>query len=205
MNIIRAKRNGARVSWLSTTIDRESVLAASSHVAHHASLRSATLGRHTSIGRFSKVAFADIGSFCSVSWDVTIGAIGHPMDHLTSHAFPYVPELGISQDPRNQSVERVKIGHDVWIGTQVIVMPGVTIGNGAIVGAGSVVTKDVPAYTVVAGVPARQIKQRFSEEETELVEKSRWWELTDSQLRQALPAFRTNDIRKAVDQLSELS
>lgn len=142
------------------TLD-DSRLAPHARVAHHASLRSCSVGTFTSIGRFSKIAFADLGSFGSVSWDVTIGAISHPMTHLTTHAFPYVPELGISRDPCSQQVDRVAIGHDVWIGTQAIVMPGVSIGNGAVIGAGSVVTKDVEPYSVVAGAPARKLRMRF--------------------------------------------
>lgn len=201
--IARARRAGAMVSWRSVTLD-DSRLSPHSRVAHHASLRSSSLGAFTSIGRFSKVAFTDLGSFGSVSWDVTIGAISHPMTHLTTHAFPYVPELGISPDPRKQEVERVAIGHDVWIGTQAIVMPGVTIGNGSVIGAGSVVTKDVEPYSVVAGTPARKLRMRFSDDIIAELEELKWWDLPVDALRNNVDAFRTEDVRSAIERLRAL-
>ncbi|UWF77017.1 MULTISPECIES: CatB-related O-acetyltransferase [Microbacterium] len=181
------------------TLD-DSRLALHARVAHHASLRSCSVGTFTSIGRFSKIAFADLGSFGSVSWDVTIGAISHPMTHLTTHAFPYVPELGISRDPRSQQVDRVAIGHDVWIGTQAIVMPGVSIGNGAVIDT-VIVCPDVEPYSVVAGAPARKLRMRFSDDVIADLEELRWWELPVETLRSNIDVFRTDDIRSAIERL----
>ncbi|MER7796517.1 CatB-related O-acetyltransferase [Microbacterium sp. NPDC096154] len=203
LEVARARRGGAVVSWRSTTLD-SARLARDSRVAHHASVRSCTIGRYTSVGRFAKLAFADIGSFCSISWDVTIGAISHPMTHITTHAFPYVPSLGIAPGARKQDVERVRIGHDVWIGTQAIIMPGVTIGNGAVIGAGSVVTSDVEPYTVVAGVPARKLRDRFPAEVAAQIDALAWWDLPTSELRARLDAFQTDDVAAGIARLKGL-
>jgi virginiamycin A acetyltransferase len=184
-SIARARRQGARLSLHSTSIDRRSEFGRGVFVAHHTSVRHSTVGRWTSVGRFSKIAFADIGNFCSVSWDVTIGAIQHPMDHASTHAFPYSQAVGLYPDASAGSVHhsRVSIGHDVWIGSQAIVLPGVTVADGAVVAAGAVVTKDVAPYTVAAGVPARAINERLPEDIAVPLRESSWWALPDETLR----------------------
>ena len=82
------------------------------------------------------------------------------------------------------------IGHDVWIGRAAIVLPGRSIGNGAIVGAGAVVTKDVAPYTIVAGNPAKPIRRRFSEATAERLDRLAWWDWSHAELRRAVADFR---------------
>jgi acetyltransferase-like isoleucine patch superfamily enzyme len=84
---------------------------------------------------------------------------------------------------------RVKVGNDVWIGTGVMVMGGVTIGDGAVIGAGAIVTKDVPPYAVVAGVPAKIIRYRFPEDTIELLNKIKWWEKDETELKEHIVLF----------------
>ena len=91
---------------------------------------------------------------------------------------------------------RVHIGHDVWIGHGAIVLPGRSIGTGAAVAAGAIVTKDVPAYTIVAGNPARPIRRRFSEQIADRLARLAWWDWRHEALRQALPDFRKLDIEE---------
>lgn len=110
------------------------------NLAHHAQANHTTIGERTSIGRYSKIAYANIGKFCSISWDVTIGAISHPMKSISTHAFTYRKEFGLCKTDENLKRikhEYVEIGNDVWIGTGVIIMPGVHVGNGAILGGGA--------------------------------------------------------------------
>ncbi len=83
----------------------------------------------------------------------------------------------------------VTIGNDVWIGVRVIILGGVKIGNGAVIGAGSVVTRDVPPYAVVAGAPARLIRYRFEEPVIRRLEELQWWNKSEEELRQLLPLF----------------
>jgi hypothetical protein len=84
----------------------------------------------------------------------------------------------------------VRIGHDVWVGHGAIILPGRSVGTGAVVAAGAIVTKDVPAYTIVAGNPARAIKRRFPEEITNRLAQLAWWDWDHETLRGALPDFR---------------
>ena len=145
-----------------------------SRVAHYADLRNVTLGRYTTVGRYSKLTHCQIGNFCSISWDVTINARNHSIRTLTTSAFPYSERLGFVSES-DISHDYVVIGHDVWVGAGAIILPGIYIGDGAVIGAGSVVTKDVPRFSVVAGNPAREIKKRFSESEIKWIDELGWW------------------------------
>ena len=166
----RGIRVGKRVSIIDSVFEKEA------HVAEYASVRHSQIGGLTAIGRFAKVDHANIGKYCAISWDVTVGAISHHIDRLTVNAFPYVPYVGNFVEKREQSYQTTVIKNDVWIGCNAVVLPGITIGNGAIVGAGTVVTKDVPDYAIVAGVPARVIRYRFSEEIIERLLALQWWD-----------------------------
>lgn len=154
------------------------------NIAHDAELSNVTLGKRTSVGRYTKIRDAEIGPYCSISWDVTIGAVGHPLDRPTAHAFTYRNQFGIVNKNDSFGAEVVLIGHDVWIGCNVVIMPGLSIGDGAVIGAGSVVTKDIPSYTVVAGNPARVLRKRFDEGLSESLDRTHWWEWSDKELKQ---------------------
>lgn len=145
-------------------------------IAANASVRFSKVGYLTAIGRSSKVTHSQIGKFCAISWDSTINAIGHPHENLTVSAFPYVPYVGGFVTERVQHHKNVIIKNDVWIGANSVVMPGLIIGNGAIVGANAVVTKNVPDYAIVAGVPAKILRYRFSEEMVKRLLAISWWD-----------------------------
>jgi acetyltransferase-like isoleucine patch superfamily enzyme len=167
----------------------DSVLEAWVGIAHHANVRSSTLGAYSSIGRFSKVTHCRVGRFTAVSWDVTLNATVHPIDHLTTNAFPYGPSVGGFVTTRADLNRPLDVGHDVWIGANAVVMPGATIGNGAIVGAGAVVTNPVPPYAIVAGVPARVQRLRFPDEWVERLLRCPWWELDRDVLKANVALF----------------
>lgn len=107
----------------------------------------------------------------------------HPM------RFWYRKQFGIVEDDVALEAEKIVIGNDVWIGCAAIVLPGVTIGDGAVVGANTVVTKNVDPYTVVAGCPAKAIKKRFDESLCEEMSSLRWWDWSDGRIREATPFF----------------
>lgn len=148
-----------------------------SRVAEYASLNNTYIGDYSSIGRYSKIVHTDIGKYCAISWDTTINAISHPYNNLSISAIAYVPYVGNFVKERKQKHQKVIIKNDVWIGANSVIMPGITIGNGAIIGAGAVVTKDVPDYAIVAGVPAKIIKYRFSEDIIKRLLVLKWWDI----------------------------
>jgi len=156
--------------------------------AHHSSVKNSSIGKYTSIGRYTKITHADIGSFCAISWDLTINAIQHPINHLTVHAFPYIPQYGLTNS-RKDTMGRVKIGHDVWIGANSVIMPGISVGNGAIIAAGAVVTKNVPDYAIVGGVPAKILKYRFDEKIIQELLKIEWWNFDFHVIKQNIHLF----------------
>jgi phosphonate metabolism protein (transferase hexapeptide repeat family) len=130
-------------------------------------LREVTVGAFTYFERHSEAIYTTIGKFCSVAANTRVNALEHPIERLTQHKVSYRPNeyfryLGVDNAFRERRQAKVvTIGHDVWIGHGAVVMPGVTIGNGAVVGANAVVTRDVAAYSIVAGSPARVLRPRF--------------------------------------------
>lgn len=143
-----------------------------------------------------------IGRYCSFGEEVQIGRHPHPMHWVTTSPFLYTPYTGVLDQPLPPGVELTphkdfkrstrpvvakitNIGNDVWIGHGAFVLPGVTIGDGAVVAAMSVVTKDVPPYAVVAGSPAKVVKMRFADDKIAALQASRWWEFAPWQLKGA--------------------
>jgi acetyltransferase-like isoleucine patch superfamily enzyme len=122
-----------------------------------------------------------VGSYCSFSAGLRVHRRHHPADTLTQHPFFYNSALGLLERDAIMSItdNPVVIGSDVWIGDRVIILPGCrTIGDGAVIGAGSVVTHDVPPFTIVAGAPARPVKRRYPDDVIAELSQSRWWDLS---------------------------
>ena len=156
-------------------------------------LRDVTVGDFTYFERHAEAIYADIGKFCAIAANTRINALEHPIDRVTQHKLSYRPNeyfryLGVDQEFRaRRASRRVTIGHDVWIGHGAVVMPGVTIGNGAVIGANAVVTRDVPGWTIVAGVPALELKERFPAGIAARIEKMAWWDWPREKLFEAVP------------------
>ena len=129
----------------------------------------------TYINNYTLVSSAKIGKYCSIGPFCNIGPDSHPINWISSSPIFYknFTDNGVSgyEEPKDKPI----IGNDVWIGSHVVVLRGVKIGNGAVLAAGSVVTKDVLPYSIVGGVPAKHLKYRFKEKELEaIVEKNIW-------------------------------
>jgi phosphonate metabolism protein (transferase hexapeptide repeat family) len=127
------------------------------------------------------IVWADIGKFCSIANGTRINPGNHPQWRVTQHHSTYRRKsYGLGEDDEEffawRKSHRCSVGHDVWMGTRAIIMPGVKIGIGAVIGAGAVVTKDVGDYEVAVGVPARTIKMRFAKDTADKLIKSEWWD-----------------------------
>ena len=132
-----------------------------------------------------------IGRYVSTAGNVFVYRRNHPLDHPSLHPFFYNPKLGVVPEDGIETAP-LRIGHDAWIGDRAIILPGCrSIGIGAVIGAGSVVTHDVPDFAVVGGSPAETLKMRFPAEVRAEILKSRWWERTIEELTEEIETFTT--------------
>jgi acetyltransferase-like isoleucine patch superfamily enzyme len=116
-----------------------------------------------------------IGNYCSIAPNVYIYNRNHPKQFVSTHPFLYNSNLKIVDNDMIEFKEKV-IGNDVWIGQNAIILPSVSkIGDGSIIAAGAVVTKDVPDYAIVAGIPAKVVSYRFNNEDIKYLKKIKWW------------------------------
>ncbi len=121
------------------------------------------------------------GKYCALGDDIRIITSNHKVDDIILQ-YALLKRIGLEArvDERNN----VTVGHNVWIGDRAIILPGVTIGNNAIIAAGAVVTKNVPDYAIMAGVPAKFIKFRFSEEEMKAQDQLQWWDWSLKEMKE---------------------
>jgi acetyltransferase-like isoleucine patch superfamily enzyme len=145
-------------------------------------------------------ATLQVGAFCSFAQGVKIFIGGeHRTDWVTTYPFNVLWEAGRTITGHPKTKGDVIIGNDVWIGTEAFVLSGNTIGDGAVIGARAVVTKDVEPYAVVAGNPARMVKKRFDEETIERLLRIQWWNWEDEKIGRALPLLLSQNIRAFLD------
>jgi acetyltransferase-like isoleucine patch superfamily enzyme len=169
----------------------------------------ATVGKYSGLNEHTYIARATMGAFCAIGARTAINPFNHPIDWLSIHEFQYHPHSydwvdeyramdRLSRTP--EMIKTVVIGNDVWMGHNCNVLSGINVGDGAVIAAGAVVTKDVPPYAVVAGVPATVKRLRFSEAIVERLLRDRWWELELSQLS-GLPF---DDIERCLDAIEKI-
>ena len=146
-------------------------------------------GDRLTIGKFSSIA-------CGAKFLFT--SANHALGALSTYTFPiFFEEWDL---PRGEVASAwdnrggIAVGNDVWIGFEAVILSGVTIGDGAIIGARAVVTKDVPPYTIVGGVPAKMIRRRFDDSTIAALEAIRWWDWEEARIRRAIPAIKAGDI-----------
>jgi phosphonate metabolism protein (transferase hexapeptide repeat family) len=201
---INAPRDGSPRVHSSAQL-RECVLGQFTDVAERVVMAECSLGDYSYVERQAEAIYTRIGKFCAIAANTRINALNHPMARVSQHKITYRPNeyfLYAKVDKEFREARResvVEIGHDVWIGHGAIVMPGVKIGHGAVVAAGAVVTKDVPAYAVVAGVPAKRIKWRFPKSIRERIIALGWWDWDHDQLAIAVEDMRARDVTEFLD------
>jgi acetyltransferase-like isoleucine patch superfamily enzyme len=146
-----------------------------------------------------------IGRFCSIGDGVKIlTGSEHHTDWLSTYPF-HIAFTSAEELPAPAHTKgNVTIGHDVWIGNEAMILSGVTIGNGAVIAARAVVTRHVPAYAVVAGVPARVVRYRFDEETIRAIEKIAWWDWPVPKIEEALPLLQSPDTAEFIRRYGNL-
>lgn len=157
-----------------------------------------TYGKPTVL-RWGKEATLTIGSFCSIGTGVVIMLDGnHRMDWLTTYPFNVIMNE-FASIPNTGGKSSVRIGNDVWIGMDALILPGTNVGDGAVIGAESVVTKNVEPYTVVAGNPARVIRKRFDDQTISALLKIKWWNWEIQQIKQNMPLLLSNNFNEFIE------
>ena len=178
-----------------------------------ASVRATTFGRFCEVGARTKVAesafgdysyvvndadiiYTTLGRFCSIAAHTRINPGNHPLDRvMLNHVSYRSSAYGLGDDEPGffewRRSSPVTLGHDVWIGHGAVVLPGLTIGNGAAIGAGTIVTKDVPPFAIVVGNPGRVLRLRFPEAVIESLQRLAWWDWPHERLRRAMQDIRT--------------
>lgn len=141
-----------------------------------------------------------IGKFCSIACGAKFlfNSANHKMASLSTYTFPlFFEEWGLKKENVAQAWDQkgdIMIGNDVWIGYEAVILSGVTIGDGAVIGCRAVVTKDIPPYTIVGGVPAKPIRKRFDEETIKELQKIKWWDWPEEKITKKIQAIQAGDL-----------
>lgn len=143
-----------------------------------------------------------IGKYCSIACGAKFlfTSANHTMRSLATYPFPlFFEEWGLDRKNVTDSWDNkgdIVIGNDVWIGYEAVILSGVTIGDGAIIGARALITKDVPPYTIVGGVPAKPIRKRFSEKTISLLLEKKWWNWSEEKIAENISIIQSGDIER---------
>jgi len=162
-----------------TTLDEKCKIEAGCRILESCTINGSSIKKYSYVGKRCIVQYTTIGSYCSIANDVFIGLGQHPTDYFSTSPLFYRVNNTLKKKVVKENLEFVEykpivIQDDVWIGARVIIMGGVTIGQGAIVAANSVVTKDVPPYAIVGGTPAKVLKYRLGEERIDYLLQAQW-------------------------------
>lgn len=174
---------------LLSLVDMDSKISDKAVISRGCKLKNVDIDDYSYISKGVDINNCSIGKFCSIAPNVKIGFGAHPTNFVSTsplfytdnnvfkHSFCNNPNLGFEE------FRHTKIGNDVWIGLNAIILDGVIIGNGAIIGAGAVVTKNVQEYSIVGGVPAKMIKNRFEDTLIDDLKEIKWWDYNKNDLK----------------------
>lgn len=159
------------------------------------------IGKYSYINKYCLIEKnTSIGRFCSIAYNVKIGLGSHPVDWVSTHQFAYDPKYKFVEESRSfneGTYKKTIIGNDVWIGANAIILGGVNVGDGAIIGANSLVSSDVEPYTIIHGAPAKFSRYRFDEKIIKNLLDIKWWNWKESKVKENIDLF--NDPLKVIE------
>ncbi|THB77166.1 MAG: acetyltransferase [Desulfobulbaceae bacterium] len=176
-------------------------------IAEEANIAKSSVGDYSYVMERADIIYSQIGKFSNIASDVRINPGNHPVDWVSQHHFLYrLKQYGFGEQDNEaffnwRELQQVTIGHDTWIGHRAIILPGVTVGNGAVIAAGAVVSKDVAPYSIVAGVPAKPLRTRFPKAIWQHLEETKWWDWDHETIKSRLNDF--YDIRRFLQRYGE--
>jgi acetyltransferase-like isoleucine patch superfamily enzyme len=201
-NFLRRQLHVLRLRWKfpmsviysGVTVDRNSKIGNFSVLFKKSIIYESSIGSYSYIQENTTAYFSEVGSFCSIARNVTIGLFVHPINMVSTSPVFYdatqkLPKFFVNGNLFPIKMPLTIIESDVWIGEGVKIRAGVKIGVGSVIGAGAVVTKDIPPYTIAAGVPCRLIRKRFEDSICDRLLASAWWKMSDDDLRTVAHLF----------------
>ncbi len=190
-----ATRDGEPIVHPSAVL-RNAKLGRFTEIKERVAFSDSELGDYSYVERQAEVIYAQIGKFCAIAANARVNALEHPLERVSQHKITYRANeyfLGAKLDSEfraRRQGQLVEIGHDVWIGHGAIVKPRVKIGHGAVVAAGAIVTHDVSAYAIVAGVPAKFMRWRFEPKLSARIITLGWWDWEHDRLADVVEDMR---------------
>lgn len=194
---------GKNTTFINNTLETDG----HNRIGSNCKIRHSNIGKYTYIGGETVMSYANIGKFCSIAENVTFIAGKHPVNYVSTHPVFYSNQYknGLGYHPEFEEFDYVddnkkymfEIGNDVWIGGKAVILNGVKVGHGAIIAAGAIVTKDVPPYAIVGGVPAKVIKYRFDNETISKLLALEWWNQSEEWLKKYGKNF--DDVQTFID------
>lgn len=174
-------------------VDNSSIINRKSKIYRSTKILNSSIGKYSYLTSGSSLIYAEVGAFCSIGHNSTIGLARHTIDKLSSSPIFTERKNATGFQWCKYFIEspyrKVVIENDVWIGDHVVIMGGIRVGHGAVIAAGAVVTKDVPPYAIVGGVPAKILRYRFPTEIIDRLLVIQWWNMPESELKRNLLLF----------------